>query len=87
MRVAIFKAQRTGGKVVEDLTVVAEHTIPELAPGAPEPDWQRQAMALHDGDALRLEEALYTSLPGGTYDALLRRMLLRRASFFRVPFA
>ncbi|MFA5714425.1 MAG: hypothetical protein WC998_01620 [Candidatus Paceibacterota bacterium] len=33
-----------------------------------------------------LETALHNALPGGTYDQLLRAMLLRKASQFVVPF-
>lgn len=35
-------------------------------------------------DAMTLEDALHSSLPGGTYDRLLGRMLARKSSHFVV---
>ncbi len=40
----------------------------------------------YDQDAEAIEFALIESLPGGTYDRLLGRMLGRKASHFRVAF-
>lgn len=37
-----------------------------------------------DEQARQIEEALHHSLPGGTYDRLLGRMLARKATHFRV---
>ena len=44
------------------------------------------AAANYQIDARRIEELLHDHLPGGTYCELLRAMLTRRASHFRVPF-
>lgn len=40
--------------------------------------------AFCDAEAQNLEEALVNSLPGATYDRLLAKMLLRKASHLRV---
>lgn len=43
-----------------------------------------EAARVYDCDAAMLEETLYGSLPGGTYDRLLGLMLKRKSSHFAV---
>ena len=43
-----------------------------------------EANARHLADGRLIEEALISSLPGGTYDALLVKMLDRKRTQFRV---
>lgn len=62
--------------VVEPQTIVIEDLMPE----------KNASVLVYNQQADLIEKALYRSLPGGTYDALLRNMLERRASMFRVPF-
>ncbi len=44
----------------------------------------RVANAYFEEQAQQIEESLWASLPGGTYDRLLGRMLARKASHYRV---
>lgn len=44
------------------------------------------ARVQYETEGRKLEKALYNVLSGGAYDQLLRAMLERRASLFRVPF-
>jgi len=57
------------GEEVPDL--VREHGLEALA-------------ETFEADAVTLEQTLYESLPGGTYDRLLARMLTRKATHFVV---
>lgn len=61
---------------IEERTPSFDYTVPLAA-----------SAAIHREDAEAIEAAFFGSLPGATYDALLRAMLLRRASHFVVPFA
>lgn len=45
-----------------------------------------QARETYVADATTMEQIFHDTLPGGTYSELLRAMLLRRASHFRVAF-
>ena len=78
----IYKAAPIGEQRVPDLTITCACEIPEVGGTG----WEYRASALYNGEGKALEAALLATLPGGTYDALLRAMLERRASFFRVPF-
>lgn len=69
--------------VIEGLTIVFEDEIPF-------PNQERSEILKHFQDVYKeqgemLEKALFSILPGGTYDQLLKNMLERRASLFRVP--
>jgi hypothetical protein len=45
-----------------------------------------EARAIYANEANTLADALFSSLPGGTVDALLAEMLRRKASLCRIPF-
>jgi|CXWL01.1.fsa_nt_gi hypothetical protein len=49
------------------------------------PDWRKKYAELYQADAEVIADLLESNLPGGTIDALLCRMLTKRASLFRVP--
>jgi hypothetical protein len=76
----IHRAHRLGDRVPTPLLISVRDEFPhglEL----------EDALQVHTEDANALEEVLWKAIPGGTYDALLRAMLLRRASHFVIPFA
>lgn len=75
--VYVHKAHPVGEQHVQPRTLHVEQEMPA--------DIQMpQAETLFASDASRLEDALYHSLPGGTYDRLLGAMLERKASHFIV---
>ena len=73
----IYKAQATGRQAVENANIVIEEPFPP----ARSLDVAAEMFAI---EAEALEAALYGSLPGGTYDRLLGKMLERKASHFIV---
>lgn len=68
----------------ESLTLVAQRPAPAAVPG--DPEWATKARAFYDAEGESIADALFTHLPGGTVDAVLRHMLLKRASLLVVPF-
>lgn len=78
--VTISKAQAVGDQEVPDAHIHITGEQPEFG--------FRGGLAVwgiyFDEQAEAIELALHGSLPGGTYDRLLGRMLLRKASHFRV---
>ena len=74
---SVYKAQATGDQVVEDAEIAITTTIPTMQS-------LDHTDALFCIDAGALESALYGSLPGGTYDRLLGKMLARKATHFVV---
>lgn len=80
--IEVYKAQRTGEHVPPDLTLVAKDEAPTLEGD----DWQKTYRAVYETDAELVVAAIYTSLPGGTCSAILRKMLERQASLLAVPF-
>jgi hypothetical protein len=80
MNLTVFKASRTIQAVpVEDLTIQAVEECPEHKT-------LNEAHRLYDAQGAEIATALWTSLPGGTLDAILRYLLERRASLLRVRF-
>ncbi len=81
--VAVYKASGTRRAAPPVAIVIAEPIPgddPALRVG---PDESR---AIFARDAGRLAEALWGSLPGGTIDALIGRLMQRRASLLHCPF-
>jgi hypothetical protein len=74
---AICKAQPTGKEKVEPLTVIVAETLPAFEKLA-------EQDLFTSTEANRLEQALYNTLPGATYDRLFAAMCLRKASHLRV---
>jgi hypothetical protein len=77
----VKKAQPTGDQSIPDVVISVTQTLPQSAKDAMSLE---QFGQLFDDQAKGIEGALYESLPGGTYDRLLGRMLLRKASHFIV---
>lgn len=76
----IQKAQRTLTDFpVPDTTIVIELEIKDA-------ESLHEAAKAYQADARKLCEALYESLPGGTFDQLLVEMLRRKASHFKVSY-
>jgi hypothetical protein len=70
-------------KTVRDLRISFVKTLPKSEPKQD----HRQRLRLFRDQARTLHEALRSTLPGGTYDALLTEMLEARLSELRVPHA
>ena len=58
---------------IDDAQLVIAETFPDC-------DTLEEGTHLHERNAARIHELFQRTLPGGTYDALLRLMLLGRAS-------
>lgn len=83
----IAKAQSTGDEEVKNITIEISDECPSFCDIPPANNWVERSENFFMEQARDLEEALYNSLPGGTYDRLLGLMLKRRASHFIVSFA
>lgn len=64
---------------VDSIALVFDREIPERRT-------LEEAAQTYLDEGTRLERYLFLTIPGGTYDALLRRMLERRATLLRIPF-
>lgn len=84
--ITIAKAKPTGDKPTPDTHIHITGELPDIPYDGSTPlGPYLAAMAAHyDEQARQLEEVLIRTLPGGTYDRLLGRMLARKASHFRV---
>ena len=78
--VTVGKAQRLApSDEVPNLCIVATDEV-ENTPSL------ESAMAIYTEQAEKIVSALYTSLPGGTMDQILIKLLEKKASFFKVKF-
>jgi hypothetical protein len=78
--VAVYKASRIGEQEeVQSLRLTANAEVPEQRT-------LEMAAAIYDREGEEIASALAEHLPGGTVDAVLRHLLLLRASLLRVPF-
>jgi hypothetical protein len=77
----IYKARTIGDQVLEDVTIIMDASIQERF------DRSATLEPIFQQDATDLADALWQTLPGGTFDALLRKLLERRASQLAVPMA
>ena len=75
----LHRAQPIGSQSAPMVDVHIETEVPYI-------DSLDHARALYLADALRLVDALYASLPGGTLDALLYVLLERKASLLAVSY-
>ena len=71
-----------GQEPVPSLTITIDEPVPELDGGR---GWERHARFYFEEQADALVSALCESLPGGTLDRVLAKLLERKASLFRVP--
>lgn len=76
----VFKAQRTVQDVeIPDLHISGTFEMPSFGP-----DYAEKAPLRFDEQGKRIVDAMLASLPGGTVDAVLRHLLLHRASLLVV---
>lgn len=75
--VAIHRAQPIGDSTPPPVTIVIDAVIKN-------PEKLQLSRAQYLSDGVRLADALFASLPGGTMDALLVELLSRRASLLAV---
>lgn len=76
-RRSFHKAQPVGAEPLPDTSLEFFGALPDF------PDLKKAA-EFYDREGGDLEVALRAILPGGVYDALLRHMLLGRASLLRI---
>lgn len=81
--VHIFRAD---GPEVEPVLIRIEHEAPELPRDLPSGEYAKRAGARFASEGAALAEAIWSSCPGGTVDALIAALLARRGSLFRVTF-
>lgn len=81
--VSIFRAE---GDEVEAVVIRIEHPMPPFPFDQPTSDFQAQARARYASEGAALAEAIWSSCPGGTVDALVVALLSRRACLLRVAF-
>lgn len=77
--VSLHRAGNVGKASVPTLAI---HVIDEI----PDNMELEAVRNLYDEQGKTLCDALFSHLPGGTIDALIRNLLERRASLFRIPF-
>jgi hypothetical protein len=78
--IRLYKAQSMPREqALPSLTIRIEEEIPKR-------DTLQQAGAQFADQARLLVDALITSLPGGTFDAILVEMMRRKVSLFVVPY-
>lgn len=75
----IYKAQGIGKQEVESLLIEFSEEIPYAKD-------LKEAACIYRDEGKSLEFLLHHVLPGGTYGALLRKMLERRASLLAVSY-
>ena len=72
-----MKAVQIGDKEIHDTTIILKETFPDNAN-------LKESDKLFELEATALENILINTLPGGTYDRLLGKMLQRKSSHFIV---
>ncbi len=77
--IILYKAQPIGDKSPKDIEILIKGSFPTF-------ETISKSDKLFNDEAVSLETTLHNTLPGGTYDRLLQKMLERRASHFVVPF-
>lgn len=63
---------------IPDVTIMLCGQMPEF-------DSLKEAADAYDKDAEKLVDTLYRTLPGGTFDRLVAKMLLKKAGHFVIP--
>ena len=72
------------GVDVPDLLITATEVIPHIS--VKDPKWEDKVRALYESQASEIFQALIASLPGGTIEALLCRLLDQSRTLLRVTF-
>lgn len=85
----IVSIYRACSDLTQPLTIVIDDMLPAIPQRSDETtnEWLQRSAERFDEQGARLEEALRSVLPGGTYDRLLGHMLTRKASHFIIPFS
>jgi hypothetical protein len=87
IEVTVCKADPIGTDAAPDTHIHITGKLPESkGPIESLPEFLAASAKVFDSQAEAIEVALHDSLPGGTYDRLLGRMLARKATHFRVAF-
>ncbi len=73
-----YKAQSIGDKKVEDIIILLTNEMPEFKT-------VEKSNRLFEMEASELAEVLCNTLPGGTLDRLIAKLLMKKASSFVVP--
>ena len=77
--VNVFRAQGVLAEdCVEQVTINIHQEMPDVAAD--------RSRAYFASEGAALAEAIWAACPGGTIDALIQALLVRRASLLRVPF-
>ncbi len=76
--ILVHKAQPTGDRQIPKLTLIAEEDVPEPARAI-------DSIDLFESDAESIADALIATLPGGTLDRLVVKLLQHQVSLFVVP--
>ena len=74
----ISKALPAGSQVIEDYTIVLTDKPPSFSSLA-------DLAKFFDNDAEDLAEVLEHTLPGGTFDRLVAKLLMHKAGHFMIP--
>ncbi len=77
--IVAYKAAPIGSETVQSVTLTIETIMPEL-------DTLAHYAQVYEAEAEVIADALHASLPGGTYDHLLAKLMERRACTLRVNF-
>lgn len=77
---------RADGQDPQPVLIRIEHEAPQFDIHMPSSEYARQAGARFASEGAALAEAIWASCPGGTIDALIAALLVRRASLLRVTF-
>ena len=78
----VFKAQAIGEQHIDSVTLNIHRELPDLA--CTVADWLERTTRLFDEDAQKVVDALH-SLPGGTLDRVLVKLLAEKVSQHIIP--
>lgn len=79
--IEVHKAQSSGDVPIDSFCITADKQFPDN-----DGEYRlRDSVAMFDADAELIVSILCKSLPGGTLDRLLGKLLERKASLFVVP--
>lgn len=77
---------RADGEDPQPTLIRIEQQAPQLDYSLPSGEYARQAGARFASEGSALAEAIWSSCPGGTIDALIAALLTRRSTLLRVTF-
>jgi hypothetical protein len=77
---------RADGEEAQPVVIRVEQPMPAIQYDLPVGEFTQRASARFASEGAALAEAIWSSCPGGTVDALIAALLTRRASLLRVAF-